>query len=167
MRFLWLRSVYPGDPDSSPPRICRQAPEFKGSLMIIRGILGWLLILAAAIANGTLRVALLNSSLGEPAAHVVSTALLCCLVLVITWLLIRWIHPASPAQAAEIGLLWLALTLAFEFGAGHFLFGNPWEKLLADYNVLQGRVWVAVLVVTLLAPFWTGRLRGLFASATH
>jgi hypothetical protein len=32
--------------------------------------------------------------------------------------------------------------------------------LLADYNVLRGRIWVLVPVVTLLAPLWAGWARG-------
>ena len=37
-----------------------------------------------------------------------------------------------------VGIAWVALTVAFEFLAGHYVFGNSWEKLLADYNVLRG-----------------------------
>ena len=48
--------------------------------------------------------------------------------------------------------MWLALTVSFEFLGGHFLFGQPWQRLLADYDLLDGRVWVLVLVVTALAP---------------
>ena len=44
------------------------------------------------------------------------------------------------------------LTLAVEFLAGHFLFRNTWERLLADYNLAQGRVWILVLVTTLVTP---------------
>jgi hypothetical protein len=44
------------------------------------------------------------------------------------------------------------MTVAFELLAGHYLFGNTWERLLADYNVLRGRIWVLVLITTFLAP---------------
>lgn len=29
---------------------------------------------------------------------------------------------------------------------------NPWEKLLADYNIFAGRLWILVLLNNLLAP---------------
>ena len=48
--------------------------------------------------------------------------------------------------------MWLGMTLVFEFGAGHYLFGTPWRALLADYNVLAGRLWVLVLIATMTAP---------------
>ena len=58
-----------------------------------------------------------------------------------------------------IGAGWVVLTLAFEFLAGHYLFANSWERLLADYNVAQGRIWILVLITTLLAPVVVYRLR--------
>jgi hypothetical protein len=65
-------------------------------------------------------------------------------------------------QALGVGLFWLLFTVLFEFGAGHYLFRNPWEQLLADYNIFKGRIWVLVLLATLFAPYWAARLRGLF-----
>ena len=55
------------------------------------------------------------------------------------------------------------LTLAFEVGAGR-LSGKPWSVVLADYDLLRGRIWVLVPIVTFLAPLWVGRLRGLWTS---
>jgi hypothetical protein len=53
------------------------------------------------------------------------------------------------------------LTLGFECLVGHFLFGNPWSRLLEDYNVLRGRIWVLVLVTIAVAPRLCARVRGL------
>ena len=36
----------------------------------------------------------------------------------------------------------------------HHAFGPPWSKHLADYDLTRGRVWLLVLVVTLVAPAW-------------
>jgi len=38
---------------------------------------------------------------------------------------------------------------------------HPWSRLLADYNLLQGRLWVLILVVTGISPFAAAKLRGL------
>jgi len=56
------------------------------------------------------------------------------------------------SHAWKIGGVWLGLTLAFEFLAGHYLFGNSWHKLLADYDVLAGRIWVFLPIVALISP---------------
>ena len=53
-----------------------------------------------------------------------------------------------------VGTVWVALTVAFEFVAGHYVFGNSWERLIADYNVFRGRIWILVLLMNLFAPLW-------------
>jgi hypothetical protein len=45
------------------------------------------------------------------------------------------------------------MTITFEFGFGHFVAGHSWAKLLADYNILQGRVWSLFLVWITVLPF--------------
>lgn len=116
--------------------------------------------MVVAIANGAFREAVLRPRLGEPAGRIISTLMLCALILLIAVLSIGWIGPATVGQAFVVGLVWLGLTLAFEFLAGHYLFGDPWEKLLADYNILRGRLWVLVPITTLLAPWLAARIRG-------
>jgi hypothetical protein len=74
---------------------------------------------------------------------------------------IRWVAPAGLREAFLVGVLWVVLTVAFEFIAGHYLFGNPWPKLLADYDILHGRLWLLVLVTNLLAPLWAAKMKGM------
>jgi hypothetical protein len=38
------------------------------------------------------------------------------------------------------------------FGFGHYVEGASWSALLADYNLLDGRLWVFVLIWTLVGP---------------
>jgi hypothetical protein len=45
------------------------------------------------------------------------------------------------------------MTLAFEFLFGHFVAGHSWARLLQDYNLLAGRVWVLLLAWVALAPY--------------
>jgi hypothetical protein len=126
--------------------------------MYWRAVVIWLLQLAFAVVNGVVREGVLLPYLGPGTGHVVSTFFLCAAILIITLLTIGWIAPATTASALRLGLLWVGLTLAFEFGAGHYLFGHPWERLLADYDVAAGRIWPLVLVTTLLAPVLARRL---------
>jgi hypothetical protein len=51
------------------------------------------------------------------------------------------------------------MTVAFEFLAGHYVFGSEWTALFADYNLFAGRVWLLVLVTSALAPLLTARAR--------
>ena len=123
-------------------------------MMLPRAIAVWVLLLAVAVANGTAREFFLVPRLGAQAGHVLSTVILCVAILVIALITIRWMAPRGRRAALSIGGVWLALTLVFEFLAGHYLFGNSWEKLFADYNLLRGRVWILVLPATLFAPAW-------------
>ncbi|HNE79696.1 MAG TPA: hypothetical protein PKH36_01240 [Flavobacteriales bacterium] len=127
-----------------------------------KAIILWFVLMVLAILNGTVRVKFIIPHTGLTAGLAISTVMLCMLILFTTWLTIRWMGPADPQQAWGLGLLWLAMTLGFEFGAGHFLFKKPWTELLLDYNLSKGRIWVLVPVVTVLAPWWMARLRGLF-----
>jgi hypothetical protein len=127
--------------------------------MIVRSLLIWLVILILANLNGIFRQTILLPRMNELAAYAISTVLLSVLVFVAAWLAMSWIGPVSIGEAWIIGVLWLLLTLGFEFLVGHYLFGNPWEKLLADYNVAQGRIWPLVLLTVLVAPVVTFLLR--------
>ena len=130
--------------------------------MILRALAVWLLLLILAVLNGGLRDTQLSPRLGDTVGRGISTLLLCGLIVLATWLTIGWIRPGGSREAVAVGALWVALTLAFEFGVGHYGFGKPWPELLADYDLSRGRIWIAVLVVTLLAPWWTARSRELF-----
>lgn len=59
----------------------------------------------------------------------------------------------TTGEALAIGLLWVVLTLLFEFGVFRFALGLPWERLLADYDLAEGRLWPLVLVTELVVPY--------------
>ena len=127
--------------------------------MVIKAIVIWFLALAFAIVNGFVRERFLTPWFGEQTGHVLSTLLLSTAVLASILATARWVGFSTIPQALVIGLMWVILTLAFEFGAGHYLFGTPWEKLLADYNVANGRIWPLVLLTELFSPvlaYWLG-----------
>lgn len=129
--------------------------------MIGRALAIWLGILLLANLNGAIREVWLIPTLGQTAGRALSTLVLSALVLVVTWLAIGWIRPATPQDALIIGVLWLALTLAFEFLVGHYVFRKPWAELTQDYDVTRGRIWPLVLLMVLFAPLWTARIRKL------
>jgi hypothetical protein len=128
--------------------------------LVVRGLAVWFLILLGATANGAVRQAWLVPWLGDAWGHVVSTVLLSLLIFAFGWMLSGWLDVVSAAESWLVGGVWLVLTVAFEVLAGHFLFGAPWSQLLADYDLARGRVWVLVLLTTLLTPrllFWLKR----------
>lgn len=120
--------------------------------MLLKSLLAWLIILGLAIANGALREAVLMPSLGRPAGLVVSGVLLCALVALVAYGLVRIAQDVTVSQGLLIGVLWLSLTLAFEFAFGRYVQHLSWAELLGAYTFKDGNIWPVVLVVTLLAP---------------
>jgi hypothetical protein len=57
------------------------------------------------------------------------------------------------AAGLYIGLFWMALTVAFEFLFFHYVGGHPWPALLANYDLLNGRIWVLLLAWIAIAPY--------------
>ena len=120
--------------------------------MQTRALVIWFGLLLLASVNGFIREAVLIPQLGAAPGRAISALLLSVLVLAVSWFTLPWIRPRSIADTWAIGAVWVTLTLSFEFLAGHYLFGHPWPELLADYNVLQGRIWILVLVTVTFAP---------------
>ena len=120
--------------------------------MTLRIVVIWCGLLFLAILNGGFREAMLVPRAGRGLGNAVSTVILSALIVAAGWISIPWIGPRSLQDAWTIGVVWVTLTLAFEFLAGHFVFGKPWAELLADYNLMAGRIWIMVLIVTLMTP---------------
>ena len=119
----------------------------------------WFGLVIIAIVNGAIRELWYRKSLSELAAHQLSTLTAIALFSLYIWLLnLRWTLESSR-QAITIGVIWLGLTIAFEFLFGHFVSGHSWERLLADYNLLKGRIWLLVLLWTAIAPYVVYKLQ--------
>jgi len=112
-----------------------------------------------AIINGVIRNKFYAPKIGEYPAHVISTIIAICFVVVGTYLLLRFMRiDYSNIDLLLIGGFWVILTVLFEFVFGHYVVGNPWEKLLADYNILKGRLWSLFLLTELISPILIGLL---------
>lgn len=126
--------------------------------MLGRALIVWLALVLVAIGNGAVREFVVTPRWGAAVGHVASSLLLSLLILAVAWLAIPWIAPSGTRAALQVGLLWLACTVAFEFGFGRWR-GKSWQVLLADYDLSRGRIWLLVLVATVLAPWVAWRLR--------
>jgi hypothetical protein len=120
--------------------------------------LAWFPMLTIAIANGSLRNLWYRRYMSDNAAHQVSTFTLIIFFALYVWYIVGRIPLSSGAQALLAGLLWLVLTLVFEFGFGRWR-GNSWDYLLADYNLAKGRLWVLIPIFTAIAPYIFYKIR--------
>lgn len=115
-------------------------------------ILAWIPMVLIAIVNGILRESWYGKHINELVAHQISTLTGVVLFGLYIWTVIRIWPPDHLRQSFLIGLFWLGLTIAFEFLFGHYVAGHTWRRLFHDYNLFDGRVWLAVLVWVTIAP---------------
>ncbi|KPL14434.1 MAG: hypothetical protein AMS26_10730 [Bacteroides sp. SM23_62] len=121
--------------------------------MIAKYILVWFVLVIVAIINGIIRNEVYKDSLGDLHAHQLSTLTAIALFGLVIWGFTHLWKITSAQQAWAIGFIWLGMTILFEFIFGHFVMGHPWSRLLHDYNIFQGRVWILVLIWTTIAPY--------------
>jgi len=115
--------------------------------------IAWFVMLLTSIANGAVRDFTYGKHMDELTAHQLSTLSGVLLLGIIIWGFVRLYRPSSSQKAVCIGLLWMGLTVAFEFLFFHYIGGHSWSELLGNYNIFKGRVWVVVLAWVAIAPY--------------
>lgn len=122
-------------------------------MQFFKALLIWFVILVVAFANGALRELVLVPRLGQPAAQLCSGALLCMGVGLIAFAALPTLGPLTRCRAWAIGVFWLVMTLAFEFGFGSWVQHKPLSELLRAYTFAGGNLWPLVLLTIVCAPW--------------
>ena len=115
-------------------------------------------MMVIAVGNGTLRDLGYKKHVGELTAHQISTFSLIVFLGVYIRYFVSAVPLATGRQAIIMGLLWLMLTLCFEFGLGRTR-GRSLETLLADYDLAHGRLWALIPIFIAVAPYIFHKLR--------
>ena len=119
---------------------------------MLKYFLCWFPMLLLAIINGTARDLWYKKYFGEITAHQISTVSLILLFGFYIWLVMKKYPAKSGTQAIYVGLFWLTLTIAFEFGFG-LMRGRTLTQLLGEYDIMKGRIWILIPVWVILAPY--------------
>jgi hypothetical protein len=114
--------------------------------MIVRYILAWLPMALIAMMNGALREGWYGKYIRQLRAHQISTLTGVVFFGLYVWTISRLWPLESGNQALGVGLIWLAMTVCFEFLFGHYVAGHSWSRLLRDYDIFAGRIWVLLLI---------------------
>ena len=121
--------------------------------LLVRALETWFLFMPVAIANGVIRESVYKQVVGELAAHQISTITGVTAFFLLSFFMLRnKIDGVSKGKLFFIGALWVAMTMLFEFGFGHYVDKRSWAWLLRDYNILEGRVWGLFLLAVLATP---------------
>jgi len=138
-----------------------QEPQAASTLirprLLAQAVAFWFILAVIGVLNGIFRGLVIQQYVDEYAAHVLSTLATGLPAFAIAmFLYFRTTRNHTARELAVIGGLWMTMTVAFEFGFGHYIMGHPWSRLLADYNLFNGRLWILVPALLLLGPFIFG-----------
>lgn len=128
-------------------------------MYIFRALAVLLLIIFAESVHGTLRRLFLMPLVGDFTARRISFFVAILLIFLITYFFIRWINAPTLKSLFGIGLMWLILMTAFEFGLGIFVMNYSWERMLVDYDLRRGGLMVFGLIFMAFAPYLATKLR--------
>ena len=113
-------------------------------------MLAWLGTPVIGIVNGGVRNALVDER--TPRVDLLSTVTLILALGAYMW----WFHRRRPLPstrvALEVGAVWAALTVAFEFGFGLGVTGDSFADLISAYDFTSGEVWGLVPLWMLVGP---------------
>lgn len=117
----------------------------------VKIILIWFCIIPFAILNGGFREYILEKYFTGIIALSLSGIILSVLIFIIALLLLPRIKGLTLQDSIKTGVIWLFLTIGFEFYFG-LSAGNTLKELLLAYNPLNGNLWIVVLSSTLFSP---------------
>jgi len=123
-------------------------------------VFAWIGGAAIGVANGVLREATYGRRLGEQRANRLSVLIgVMAFAAYFRALQRRW-PLRDGREAREVGALWLALTVCFEFSFGRLVAGKPWAELVGEYDVRRGRLWPLLLAWIAVGPAAIRRAMG-------
>ena len=118
----------------------------------------WLMEILASGFNFFVLMNLVYEPLWGPlAAHQIGMSTRIVYIAIFAFFLLRFVKKYETNDLAHVGLLWLGLTLLFEWG-GSLAIGRPVEEILIGWNILAGYMWPYVLLSYLLSPLMVGTI---------
>lgn len=127
--------------------------------MVRRAALTWILLIPVAILNGVIRRVVFEPIAGDLGAHQISIVTGSAAFVTLTYVMLHNdVEREDDGRLVRIGFAWVVATVVFEFGFGHYVAGDPWSRLLRDYDFTEGRVWPLVLLTLMVSPLLVKRL---------
>ena len=128
--------------------------------LLVRALAVWCVLIAVEFIHGTLRTIFLVPVVGDFRSRQIGVFTGSVLILAVAYVLVPWLQANGKRALVLVGILWLVLTVTFEFSFGHFVFGRSWEGVASDYNIFQGGLLPFGLLVLTFSPVIAARIRG-------
>jgi len=126
--------------------------------VLARGFIVWLLIIFAETIHGITRTLLLEPLIGDFRARQVSVFTGAAMIVVITFVFVRWLKGSGALDFVLIGIMWVILTVGFEILLGRLVLDISWERIASDFDILHGGLMLFGVLVMLFAPIAMARL---------
>lgn len=127
--------------------------------MCARALAVWLLVMAVEFVHGTLRWIFLRPHVGDFRSGQIGVLTGSVLFLLIVYLCEPRMKLQSARDCFRVGLLWVGLTLLFEWSFGHYVMGRSWESIGTEYNLSRGGLMTIGLLVFAMTPWIAWQLR--------
>lgn len=92
---------------------------------------------------------------GYLVAHQIGMSTRIVYISILAYLLLRYVKEYDTKDLMHVGILWLGLTLVFEW-AGSLAIGRPVQEILVGWNIFAGYMWPYVLLTYLLSNLIIG-----------
>lgn len=120
-----------------------------------RAVLVWAAMALAMVGAGALRVGLVEPRAPAWVTELFGAVLGVVLILALTRRFVRSIPSPDASLLAGLALLWVGLTIAFEFALGRWA-GRSWASQVENYDLTRGHLWPVVLLAVGAVPFVWG-----------
>ncbi|WP_217529574.1 hypothetical protein [Vibrio metschnikovii] len=134
-------------------------------MLVLKMIGIWLLMVLAAILNGSFREFFLNKYMSETISLPLSAVTLSIFIFLIVNVFIVYFKNKTALTYIKMGLFWVSLTLIFEYSFG-FSQGLTFYEISHVFNVLDGNLFSLVLLVTFFSAIITALSKGFVVKNT-
>ena len=122
---------------------------FKGLhfniLLLKTAVRVWLIeILISAFNYFVLMNLVYEPRWGELAAHQIGMSTRIVYIFILAYFLLSTVKKYQTRDLVQVGIMWLSLTLLFEWG-GSFILRRSVEEILVGWNITKGYMWPYVL----------------------
>lgn len=124
--------------------------------LTLRALTVWLLIAAAEVVHGILRMQFLRPLLGDLRARQVAIVSGSAIVLAIAFLTRRFLRAEGAGRQIAVGVFWAALMASFDVVFGRYYIGYSWSRIAQDFDPSRGGFMALGLAVIALAPWLVG-----------
>ena len=92
---------------------------------------------------------------GVLVAHQIGMSTRIVYIFIFAYFLLRFVKKYTTLDLVHVGIMWLVLTLLFEW-VGSFAIGRPVSEILVGWNIFAGYMWPYVLLAYLLSNLVVG-----------